>query len=148
MELKTQKRIAAKVLKCSPKKVVFDSTQLAQIKEALTSADVKDLVNSNLIAKKTSNHASRVRARKIQKQKAKGLRKGAGSRKGTANARLNKKLVWMNAVRAQRDLIAELKANGKISVSTYRMMYGRVKGNYFRTKRHIKSYLEEQKLFQ
>jgi large subunit ribosomal protein L19e len=148
MELRTQKRIASKVLKCSPKKVVFDATQLSQIKEALTRADVRDLVNSNVIAKKQVNHASRVRARKIQRQKAKGLRQGVGSRKGTANARLKKKDAWMIAVRNQRDLIRELKEKSKITVATYRNLYAKVKGNFFRNRRHIKQYLEEHKLFE
>jgi large subunit ribosomal protein L19e len=148
MELKTQKRIAASVLKTSPKKVVFDTTKLSQVKEALTRADIKDLVNSNVIAKKNVNEASRVRARKIQRQKSKGLRKGVGSRKGTANARLKKKDAWMVAVRTQRELIRELREKSKISVATYRKLYAKVKGNFFRNKRHIKQYLEEHKLFE
>lgn len=148
MELKAQKRIAAQVLKCSPKKVVFDATNLETIKEALTRADIKDLINSNVIAKKPENEQSRVRARKIQAQKRKGLRKGTGSRKGTANARLNPKLNWMNRIRAQRDLIKQLRENNRIAVSTYRNLYGKVKGNYFRNKKHIKTYLEEQNLFE
>jgi len=147
MDLKAQKTIAAKVLKCSPKKVVFDETQLETIKEALTRADIRDLIGSKVIVRKRSNEISRVRARKIKAQKVKGLRKGVGSRKGTANARLSTKLVWMNAVRAQRDLIRQLRENNRVSVSTYRDLYGKVKGNYFRNRRHIKTYLEEQELF-
>ena len=147
MDLKAQKTIASRVLKCSPKKVVFDAEQLETIKEALTRADVKDLINSKVISLKRSNELSRSRARKIKQQKVKGLRKGVGSRKGTPNARLPKKLVWMNNVRTQRDLIKQLRENNRISVSTYRDLYGKVKGNFFRTRRHVKTYLEDNELF-
>ena len=36
MRLKLQKRIASRVLKCSEKRVRFDSEKLADIKEAIT----------------------------------------------------------------------------------------------------------------
>lgn len=147
MDLKVQTRIAAAVLKCSPQNVVFDKTKLATIKEAITRADVRDLVNSNLVWKATPQHQSHVRARKIAVQKAKGLRKGPGSRKGKANARLSDKLVWMNKTRLQRDTIKDLRAREKVEPSTYRMLYNKIKGNYFRSRKHILQYLEENQLF-
>ena len=44
MMLKPQKRIAAQVLKCSPKKIVFDTEKLSEIKEAITKQDIKTLI--------------------------------------------------------------------------------------------------------
>ncbi|MFT7615454.1 MAG: large subunit ribosomal protein L19e [Candidatus Woesearchaeota archaeon] len=147
MDLKVQKRLAAAVLKCSPARVVFATDKLATIKEALTRSDIRDLINGKSIKSKQKTEISKSRVRKIKAQKRKGLQKGPGSRKGTANARLRPKVAWMIKIRTERGLIKLLKQRERITVNTYRDLYGKVKGNFFRNKRHIKLYLEEQKLF-
>jgi len=147
MDIKVQKRLAAKVLNCSPKNVVFATDKLATVKEAITTADIRDLVNSNLVWKKSPHSQSRVRARKIAVQKSKGLRKGPGSRKGTANARLKDRDVWMMKSRLQRATIKDLRSRSRIEPTTYRELYKKVKGNYFRSRKHILQYLEENQLF-
>jgi len=148
MNLKVQKNIAAKVLKCSPQRVMFATDKLATIKEALTRADIRDLINSNIITVKPIVNTSRGRARHIHAQKVKGLRVGVGSRKGTPNARLNIKEAWATKMRNMRPFISQLRANGRISTSVYRNLYGKVKGNYFRNRQHIILYLEENNLFE
>lgn len=147
MNLKTQKRIAAKVLKCSPKRVVFDTQGVADIKEAITRADVRSLVGSKLIVKAQKKGSSRSRARTILTQKRKGRQLGTGSRKGKHTARAPRKRTWINKVRSQRAFIKELRANAKVSPETYSDLYTKVKSGYFRNKRHIKLHLEENKLF-
>ncbi|MFT4312780.1 MAG: 50S ribosomal protein L19e [Candidatus Woesearchaeota archaeon] len=147
MDLKVQKRIAADVLKCSQKNVVLDSSKLATIKEALTKSDIRDLINSNIIVKKQSPSQSRVRARKIAEQKAKGLQKGPGSRRAKSKVRSKLHEKWLNKVRLERSFIKELREKKLIEVSTYRDLYKKVKGNFFRNKRHIKLHLDEQGLF-
>ena len=49
--MKTQKRLAAYILKCSPKKVKFDETKLEEIKEAITKADIRGLIAQGIIRK-------------------------------------------------------------------------------------------------
>lgn len=147
MNLKTQKRIAAKVLNCSPKRVVFDSASSQDIKDAITRADIRNLVKSNVVTKVHEKNTSRSRARKIAIQKAKGRKKGTGSRKGKHSARLPSKRTWIAKVRLQRSFVKELKDKKLISPKTYRDVYAKIQGGYFRNKRHIKLYLEEQSLF-
>jgi len=53
----------------------------------------------------------------------------------------------MLAVRGQRNFIKELKDKSLVEGKTYRNLYSKVKGGYFRNRRHIKLYLEENKLF-
>ena len=53
----------------------------------------------------------------------------------------------MNKIRSQRSFIKKLKENNKISNKTYRDLYNKSKGGYFRSKRHIKLYLEQNELF-
>ncbi len=148
MELKTQKRLAADVLKCSPKKVHFEESKLAEIKEAITKVDLRTLINQGLITKKADISNSRSRARKTHLQKVKGMQKGHGSRKGTAKSRTPTKDVWMNKVRGQRKLIRELKEKELVSPSTFRDLYLKVKGGFFRNKRHIKLFIGEKNLLQ
>lgn len=147
MNLKTQKRIAAKVLKCSPKRVVFDPSSVADVKEAITRADIKNLVGNKVIAKASEKNNSRGRIRKDLIQRRKGRKSGQGSRKGKHGARVSSKSVWIAKVRLQRTFIKELRDKGLVALETYRLLYSRVKGGYFRNKRHIKLFLEESKLF-
>ena len=72
MELKNQKRLAAAVLKCSGKKVRFSTENLDEIKEAITKADIKSLINQGVISLKKINSLSRSGARKNLKQKRSG----------------------------------------------------------------------------
>jgi large subunit ribosomal protein L19e len=142
-----QKKIASSVLKCSPKRIVLDSDELESIKEAITRSDVKSLISEGTISKKQKKGVSRARANVIKKQKAKGQRKGHGSRKGKATARTPKKETWMKKIRSQRELIKELKDSKLIDNKVYRNIYLKSKGGFFRSKRHIKLYLNEHKLF-
>ena len=145
--LKTQKKLAARIMKCSPKKVRFDVDSLSDIKESITKIDLKGMVGRNVISKRPSNSSSRVRARKILTQKRKGLRKGHGSRKGTANARLQRKGQWINRIRKQRELLKALRDKALITKEDYRRLANKAKGGFFRSVKHLKIYLEENKLF-
>jgi len=146
MELKNQKRLAANILKCSEKKIYFIPENLDEIKEAITRADIKSLINQGIVSKTRENHLSRGRARKKLVQKRKGKQKGPGSRKGSKHARLSKKEDWVNRIRAQRDLLKKLRGRELITDKTYQDIYKKAKGGFFRNKRHIKLYLEEHKL--
>ncbi len=146
MNLKTQKRLAADVFGCSPKKVWFDSSRVEDIKGAITKTDIRSLIKQNAIMQKPAKGVSRGRARKIHIQKVKGRRKGYGSRQGKQTAKLPRKTEWMNRIRAQRELLNILKEKKIIDKKTFRMLYLKAKGGFFRSRRHIKIYLEEHGL--
>lgn len=145
--MNNQKRLASKLLKASPKRIKFDNQRLADIKEAITKTDIRQLIDEKAIRKINEKGVSRSRANKILVQKGKGKRKGPGSNKGKRTARLPRKEAWMLKIRSQRILIKELKENKNISQETYRDIYKKAKGGYFRSKRHIKIYLEDHNLF-
>ncbi len=144
MEL--QKRLAANALKCGPHRIKFDPEKLTEIREAITTFDVKRLINKGIITKKRFKGVSRARAKIIQFQKRKGRRAGHGSRKGKSTARQNPKDTWINGVRAQRTLIKKLKENQLIDKKAFRELYGKVKGGYFRSTKHIKIHIKEQEM--
>ncbi len=146
MELKTQKRIAAEVLKCSHKRVKFSEEHLSDIKESITKQDIRELINANIIQKKPKKGVSRANARKLIVQKRKGRRRNQGSRKGKATARLPKKQVWMNKVRLQREFLKKLKEKGHIDTSVFNDLYKKSKGGLFRSLNHLKYFIKERNL--
>lgn len=141
-----QKRLAAKLLKCSPKRIVFDTDKGTEIKESITKFDIRGLINKKIIRKKQIKGISKVRARKIKLQKRKGRRKGVGSRKGKANARAQSKRVWINTVRIQRTFLKNLKSKELISTEDFKKLYAKSKGGFFRSVSHLKLFINEQGL--
>lgn len=146
MKLSVQKRLAASLFKCSEKRVWFDEDRLDDIKEAITKQDIKGLVVEGAIRLKPAKSQSKGRARKIKTQKSKGLQKGRGSRKGALRARTPKKATWMAKIRVQRGFLKTLRDKGHVTKSQYQNLYLKSKGGFFRSKRHIKLYLEEHNI--
>ncbi len=146
MRLKLQKKLAAEILKVSESKIKFDAESLSQIKDAITRNDIRALIGKKIISKKDINEQSRSRARKNIIQKRKGRRKGKGSRKGTKNSRIPRKTEWIRKIRVQRDFLKVLKQNGIIDSKTYKSIYLKSKGGFFRSRRHVRMFMEEHGL--
>jgi large subunit ribosomal protein L19e len=148
MKLNKQKKLAAKVFKRGIKRIKFNPEKLSEIKEAITRSDIRSLKISKAIKPTQKKSVSRSKARKILKQKRKGRKTGEGSRKGKKTSRLSKKRKWINKVRIQRKFVKNLRNKQKVSLPNYRSVYLKIKGGYFRSKTHIKTYLTENKLFE
>ena len=146
--MRSKKILAAKILKTSPKKVKFLAAALEDIKKAITRSDLRGLIAVKKIVKSKANEQSRFRARKLATQKSKGRHKGKGARKGAKYSLVSKKERWMAKVRVQRTFLKELKEKKLVSTQNYQMLYRKVKGGYFRNKRHIKLYLTEYRLIE
>ncbi len=144
MKLDNQKRLAAQILKCSEKRIKFDPDRLSDIKESITKADIRNLIKDKAIIKIAITGVSGVRTRKRLIQRRKGKQKGPGSRKGSRGARIPRKREWMNRIKAQRGLLKRLKDKKIIDKKLYRDLYLKAKGGFFRSKRHIRLYLEER----
>lgn len=146
MDLKVQKKLAARYLDVSPKRVLFNEDYLDEIKETVTRQGIANLVKQGIIVKKQKSGISKSRnkVRKLRKRKGRG--KGHGKRKGKKNARLSKKKTWMNKVRVQRKFLKTLKEKEIVSKDVYKNLYGKVKGGFFRSKKHIKIYIRDHDL--
>ena len=139
-----QKKLAARVLKCGISRVrILDEKS---VEEALTRDDIRSLVKKGAIVKMPKVGNSRAHANKILRQKKKGRRIGRGSRKGTKKTTARKKDVWMRTVRPIRRLLKELRETNRIDKDDYRELYLKIKGGYFRNKRHIKLFIQEHKM--
>jgi len=149
MNLRKQKELAARTLGVSKKRIKFDTSSVEnkkELKELISREGVNDLLESKAIIKLNKTGNSRTRANKILAQKKKGRRSGHGSRKGTANSRFNTKDQWMIKIRALRTLIKSFKVEGRLETKDYRDLYRKSKGNFFRNKRHMMLFIDQNNL--
>jgi large subunit ribosomal protein L19e len=144
MDLKSQKRIAADVLDVGEDRVWMDPDQMEKIDEAITRKDIRNLIEGGAIQKRDVEGNSKGRSKEIKKQKAKGQRKGHGSRKGTKKARKSEKQEWMEKIRALRSDLKEMKEEGEITGKQYRELYNKAKGGFFRNRKHLENYIEDE----
>jgi large subunit ribosomal protein L19e len=141
-DLKNQKRLAADLLKCGVHRVRFDDRRLDDIAEAVTRSDIRKLIVSKAIFSLQKKGTSRGRVRYIKFQKAKGRRRGHGSRRGGHKARTPKKRRWIMIIRPIRERLQYLRSKGIIDRHTYRTFYRQAKGNMFKNKAHMNQHLE------
>ncbi len=144
MMLGVQKRLAAGILGCSAKRVVFDTERLAEVKEAITKTDLRALIEQGAIRKLPARGISRSRIRFSHGQKSKDKRKGHGSRKGAAGARTVRKTAWVNRVRLQRSYLQALRTGNVVDKAQFVEVYKKIKGGFFRSKRHLELFLTER----
>lgn len=131
-----QKKIAAKILKCGKNRIWLDPTN-AKIKTAITRNDIRRFIKEGFIKKVHEKRKVKLKE-KVQQR--------TGSIKGSMGARESKKTNWLKVVRPQRKLLKELKSSNKLSPNSYRNVYKLIKGNFFRNKAHLMTYLKEKKL--
>lgn len=146
MDLKTQKRMAAEIMKCGSSRVRVQSTK--EVDDALTRQDIRDLIKKGLIKKAPKGGTGRARAKKVLEQKKKGRRRGTGKRKGKWGARNPGKAMWIRKVRPLRETLRMLRDTGQLKVSDYRKVLLMVKGGYFRNRKHMMFYLKDKELLE
>ena len=142
--LKTQKRLAAAVLKTGKGRIRLKDTK--EVGEAITREDMRALIKKGLAVKIQKKGAARVSAVKRLAQKRKGRRSSRGSRKGKLGARLDRKQLWIKQTRGLRRLLADLREKELVEKSDYKRVYRMVKGNAFRNRKHLMFYLRENDL--
>ncbi|MBI4095445.1 MAG: 50S ribosomal protein L19e [DPANN group archaeon] len=144
MNLKLQKRLAAKAANVGLARVIIEPTRVGDIKEAITKADIKSLIRDGAIRVLPEKRPSGLHARMRHRQQKKGKQRGQATRRGSAKARLGD--IWPQRIRAMRSLIQDLKAKGQLTNEIYRNIYAKAKGGFFRDRGHILFYLKQNKL--
>ena len=131
MSLKSQRRLAAQLLKAGTNRVWIDPNRIEDVEVAITRAEIRKLIHEGAIRQLPAKGVSRARARVLRKKKREGLRRGPGTREGSSTAKITKKDAWMLRIRALRRKLNEWKANRTIADDSYRQLYRRASSGTF-----------------
>lgn len=135
MTIESVKRLAADILDVGINKIRIKPEELKKAEEALTRSDVRALIKDRIVYA----IKNRGRRKKIRKRK-----RGAGNIKGR-RANLAKRN-WMIGVRSQRAYLKKLIESGAVSKKNKKIIYGRIKGGLFKSKRAMLAYLKDNNL--
>jgi len=144
VNLHAKKQLVSRIVGVGVHRVRFDSEHLDDIADAITRDDIRSLITANTISIKSFKGTSRGRAKtkKIQKSK-RGVTQG--SKKGRKGARVGKKTVYVNKVRALRYILKIAKDRKEITNNVFKIVYKKIRGNTIRNKAHLRTVIEEVK---
>ena len=146
MDLKSQKSLAARTLKVGKGRIWIDPTRIDDVSMSIRREDIRRLVHDGFIKVKPKKGISRARARILHQRKKSGKRRGHGSRKGKKTARMPKKEAWMKKIRPIRKYLKRQRDRRIIDTKTYRVLYRKAKGGFFKSVSHLEHYIKEEGL--
>lgn len=147
MSLRSQRRLAADILKIGKTRVWIDPDRMYEVEAAITREEIRRLIHEDAIKVLPEKGVSRARARVLHEKKKKGLRRGPGRKKGSARAKISKKQAWMTKIRALRRKLREMKTRREIAEGNYRRLYVLAGSGTFESIAAMKRYIKTQGLW-
>jgi large subunit ribosomal protein L19e len=141
-DLKSQRRLAAQVLKIGQNRVWINPEKIDDVDTAITRDEVRKLIHEGTIRASPEKGISRGRARVMHEKKKKGRRSGPGSRTGTPHARVSKKQAWMSRIRALRRKLRTLKTKKMIAENAYQKLYRMAGSGRFESVADLERYMK------
>ena len=134
MKLEHKKALIARTLKVGKSRIALNTSRLAELKEAITKQDIKDLKEQGVITiKEAKGH--------LKKQKRK-TRRRFGSIKGKARKGKKDYVIRTKKLRAY---LSKLKRENRISRDDYYLLRKEIRSSNFRNLSHMKERLNEMK---
>ncbi|MEM3587494.1 MAG: 50S ribosomal protein L19e [Candidatus Jordarchaeaceae archaeon] len=146
MNLRSQRKMAAKILKVGENRIWIDPENIDNVSMAVRKEDIRALIKSKVIRVREVVGTSRGRTRSLVEKKRKGQRRGPGKRRGAKYSRISRKRLWIHKIRPIRRVLKGLRARRAITPAVYRKLYLMAKGGVFRNVTHLKTYIKEQRL--
>jgi large subunit ribosomal protein L19e len=147
VDLKSQRRLAAKILRVGQNRVWIDPEKIDDAEVAMTRDEIRKLIHEGIIKSLPEKGISHARARIVHEKKKKRRRYGPGSRSGTAYAKISKKDAWMSRTRALRKRLHELKAHKIVDENNYRKLYKMASSGRFVSVADLERYLKTHELW-
>ena len=147
MSLRSQRRLAAEILKVGESRVWIDPERIEDVELAITREEIRKLIHEKAIVAKPKKGVSRARARILKVKRKMGRRRGVGSRSGPSGARNPRKRAWILKVRALRSELRTLKTKRLISEKTYSRLYDLASSGVFDSISDLKRYIESENLW-
>jgi len=131
MKLDLKKKLAAKTLKVGVGRVILNEDRLADIKEAITKQDIRDLVANGAIS------VREVKGRKTN------VKRKTRRRIGKIKIKVNKrKQEYVRMTRKLRDYIKKMKEQEVVDNEKYKDVRKKIRNRVYKSKRHLKEQLE------
>jgi large subunit ribosomal protein L19e len=146
-DLKSQRRLAAQVLKIGQNRVWINPEKTDDVETAMTRDEVRRLIHEGTIKASPEKGISRGRARILHEKKKKGRRSGPGSRTGSSHARVSKKQAWMSRIRPLRRKLRTLKTKKIIAENAYQKLYRMAGSGKFESVADLERYLKAHELW-
>jgi len=146
LTLRSQRRLAAEILKVGENRVWIDPERIDEVESAITREEIRKLIHEGAIRALKKRGVSRARARILHQKKKKGRRRGPGSRSGALKARQPRKKMWIMRIRALRRRLRILREKRAITRTTYRRLYIMAKSGTIRSVAELKRYIETHRL--
>jgi large subunit ribosomal protein L19e len=147
LSLKSQRRLAAEIMKIGENRVWIDPERIDYVESAITREEIRKLIHEKVVISLPEKGISRARARLLNAKRKKGLRRGPGGKSGPARSKITKKQAWINRIRPVRRRLCELKDSRAITESVYRKMYDMSESGVFESRADLERYIRTHGLW-